>query len=159
MVSFRPILSHEFSGFVDYFIPDYAAEIASNYQLEPQTALQQASQEVRASFPDNEKTAGQVLLCILHMHPSGEKHIGYLWYKPDVRTKSVFINDFYLFPDVREKGLGKQAMKRLEQRLISEGYTQIKLRVAADNPRARHVYETSGFGITGINMSKVLVDE
>lgn len=159
MVSFRPIRSHEFSGFVDYFIPDYAAEIARNYQLAPEAALEQARQEVVASFPDNDKTTGQVLLCILHMQSPGEEHIGYLWYKPDVKTRSVFINDFYLFPDARAQGRGKQAMQLLERQLINEGFTQIKLRVAADNPRARHVYETSGFGITGINMSKVLAKE
>jgi RimJ/RimL family protein N-acetyltransferase len=33
---------------------------------------------------------------------------------------------------------------------------QIKLRVAGDNERARHLYEVSGFQVTGINMSKPL---
>lgn len=32
------------------------------------------------------------------------------------------------------------------------------MRVAGDNTRARHVYETCGFGITGVNMSKSITD-
>jgi len=30
--------------------------------------------------------------------------------------------------------------------------------VAGDNARAQHIYEASGFGVTGINMSKSITD-
>ncbi|WP_154058909.1 GNAT family N-acetyltransferase, partial [Pseudescherichia vulneris] len=85
-----------------------------------------------------------------------DHHIGYLWYKPDPQLHSAFINDFYLFPAFRGQGLGSEAMKQLELRLMAEGCKQIKLRVAAGNPQARRVYENNGFNVTGINMNKVL---
>ena len=47
-------------------------------------------------------------------------------------------------------------MALLESDLRAGGFTQIKLRVAGDNDRARHVYEVSGFRVTGINMSKTI---
>lgn len=156
MVMFRPMLSHEFLAFVEYFVADYANEIASNYRLSPADALLQARRETESSFPDGEKSAGQVVLCITQTRQGEEQHIGYLWYKPDEQLKSIYINDFYLFPKFRGLGLGSEAMKCLEGRLIQEGYKQIKLRVAADNRRARQVYESNGFGVTGINMNKIL---
>ncbi|WP_312209904.1 GNAT family N-acetyltransferase [Pseudescherichia sp.] len=156
MVTFRVPTSREFSAFVDYFIPDYAAEIVSNYRLSEVDAVEQARRELEASFPDGEKSAGQVLLCIILSAPEKEHHIGYLWYKPDTQLHSAWINDFYLFPAFRGKGFGSEAMKQLEVRLMEEGCKQIKLRVAAGNLQARRVYENNGFNVTGINMNKVL---
>ncbi len=156
MVTFRVPTSREFSAFVDYFIPDYAAEIVSNYRLSEVDAVEQARRELEASFPDGEKSTGQVLLCIILSAPEKEHHIGYLWYKPDPQLHSAWINDFYLFPAFRGKGFGSQAMKQLELRLVEEGCKQIKLRVAAGNSQARRVYEHNGFNVTGINMNKVL---
>lgn len=156
MITFRSPSRHEFQAFVDYFIPDYAAEIVSNYLLSEEDALAQARRELEASFPDGEKSAGQILLCIVLNDAEKENHIGYLWYKPDPQLHSAFINDFYLFPAFRGKGFGSAAMKQLELRLVEEGSKQIKLRVAAGNPQARRVYENNGFNVTGINMNKVL---
>lgn len=156
MVTFRSPTSREFSAFVNYFIPDYAAEIVSNYRLSEVDAVEQARRELEASFPDGENSTGQVLLCIIQSESNKENHIGYLWYKPDPHLHSAWINDFYLFPAFRGQGFGSEAMKHLEVRLVQEGYKQVKLRVAADNTQARRVYENNGFNVTGINMNKVL---
>lgn len=156
MVTFRTPSHYEFLAFVDYFVPDYAAEIVSNYLLSEEDALEQARRELESSFPDGEKSAGQILLCIVLNEAEKEKHIGYLWYKPDPQLRSAYINDFYLFPAFRGEGFGSEAMKQLELRLMEEGCKQIKLRVAAGNSQARRVYENNGFNVTGINMNKVL---
>jgi len=152
MISFRPVQQHEFAAFVDYFVSDYAIEIVANYRLSEGEARQQARREVESSFPGAENTPGQVLLCIMQ----AQRHIGYLWYKPDAELKSAYINDFYLFPKFRGQGVGSEAMKQLEEKLEADGYTQIKLRVAAENQQARNVYEANGFAVTGINMNKLL---
>ncbi len=156
MIAFTPVSSTTFQGFVDYFVPDYAAEIVTNYVLSEADALAQAAQEIENSFPLAENTPGQTLLCITHADDSLELHIGYLWYKTNPLQKSVFIYEFYLFPLFRNKGLGRKALIALEEKLMREGYTQINLRVAGDNEHARHVYEASGFRVTGVNMSKKL---
>jgi GNAT superfamily N-acetyltransferase len=156
MITFVPVSSATFQGFVDYFIPDYAAEIVTNYQLSEADALTRASQEIENSFPLAEKTPGQTLLCIMHAEQDLDLHVGYLWYKADSLNKSVFINEFYLYPLFRNKGLGRKALAALEDRLVQEGFTRMNLRVAGDNAQARHVYEVSGFRVTGVNMNKVL---
>ena len=71
----------------------------------------------------------------------------------------AFISDFHIFPAYQGRGLGKQALEVFENELKCKGFQQIKLRVADDNKRARHVYEVTGFRVTGINMSKPLVSK
>lgn len=158
MISFRPMNDDEFPAYMDYFIPDYAAEIAANYRLSHEQALQQARAEINSSLPDGVNTAGNVLLCIQADIDSENGHAGYLWYKPDIALKSAFINDFHILPPYQNRGFGREALICLEKSLIAEGFRQIKLRVAGDNHAAQHVYASSGFNVTGVNMNKVLVD-
>ncbi|CAI9403785.1 putative N-acetyltransferase YycN [Pleomorphomonas sp. T1.2MG-36] len=156
MIALRPMRDDEFPAYLDYFIPDYAAEIAANYRLSDAAALTQAKGEIEAGLPDGVATAGQVLLSIVDLSGPDETLVGYLWYKPDMALRSVFIADFHILAAHQGQGLGKRAMALLESDLRAGGFTQIKLRVAGDNDRARHVYEVSGFRVTGINMSKTL---
>ena len=156
MIALPPMRDDEFPAYLDYFIPDYAAEIAANYRLSDSAALAQAKGEIEAGLPDGAKTAGQVLLSIVDRAGPEETLVGYLWYKPDTVLRSAFIADFHILAAHQGQGLGKRAMALLESDLRAGGFTQIKLRVAGDNDRARHVYEVSGFRVTGINMSKTL---
>ena len=45
MISLRPMRADEYSAYLDYFIPDYAAEIIANYDLSPAEARLQALPE------------------------------------------------------------------------------------------------------------------
>ncbi len=157
MISLRPMRESEFLSYLDYFIPDYASEIASNYRLSDSESLAQAKREITSDLPDGVNTIGHVLLCLVDPAESPEKVIGYLWYKQDPAMRAAFISDFHIFPAYQGQGLGKQALEVFENELKSKGFQQIKLRVADDNKRARHVYEVTGFRVTGINMSKPLV--
>ena len=61
-----------------------------------------------------------------------------------------------MYEKFRGNGFGKAAIVALEQELPKIGVTQIKLRVAFDNPRALGLYEKLGFMVTGHNLSKNL---
>ena len=50
----------------------------------------------------------------------------------------------------------ERALVLLEDELGRQGIRQMKLRVAGDNLRAKHVYDVSGFRVTGFNMSKII---
>lgn len=156
MVVLHPMSETDFAGFLAYFIPDYAAEIAANYHLSPDDALAQAKREAAASLPEGEKTAGQSLKRIVHSENGAEQRIGYLWYRANAEDSSAFIYDFYLLPEFRGQGFGSLAMQSLESLLASEGIRQIKLRVAAENTHAKKVYEANGYQVTGYNMNKLL---
>ncbi|YCI83022.1 GNAT family N-acetyltransferase [Enterobacteriaceae bacterium] len=156
MIDFTPMTDAAFPAWQRYFVAEYAQEIVENYRLSEEKALRQAALDVEHSFPDGAHTRTQVLVNLMHRADGGEQHIGYLWYTPNEAMRSVYICDFYLFPDCRGQGFGKAAMRALEQRLAQQGFSEIKLRVAAHNNRARRVYDACGFEVTGINMNKVL---
>ncbi|ATU90949.1 GNAT family N-acetyltransferase [Phyllobacterium zundukense] len=151
MISFRPMRADEYSAYLDYFIPDYASEIAANYGLSDAEARARAISETDEDLPQGVATAGHVLLCIIS---GGDTLVGYLWYRPDLAARSAHISDFHIFAGQQGKGYGKQALVLLEAELAGSGFTQIRLRVAGNNNRAKHVYDVSGFRVTGINMSK-----
>lgn len=83
MIVLRPMRDTEYPAYLDYFIPDYAAEISANYALSPAAALAQAQREIAADLPDGVNTRGQVLCCLFDDSDGAEKRVGYLWYKPD----------------------------------------------------------------------------
>lgn len=158
MISFRKMTEDEYPAYLDYFINDYACEIKSNYGLSPCDSLARAKQEISEMLPDGVNTEGQVLMCIVSQADETHNLVGYLWYKPDSTQHTVFIYDFYIFTASQGLGLGKQSLCAFEEYLRAEGFKEIRLRVAGDNARARHLYETRGFGVTGINMSKSIAD-
>ncbi|WP_271894849.1 GNAT family N-acetyltransferase [Candidatus Phyllobacterium onerii] len=156
MISLRPMRADEYSAYLDYFIPDYAAEIAANYHLSPVESRLQALREIDEDLPQGVETSGQVLLCIIDSISVDDSLVGYFWYRPDIPARSIHISDFHIFAAHQGKGYGKEALAALELGLSKTGFTQIKLRVAEDNKRAKHVYDVSGFRVTGVNMSKAI---
>jgi len=152
MVALRPMRSAEFPAYLDYFIPEYAAEISANYGVSDTAALAQARREIADDLPDGPDTHGQVLLCITA--DGDDDAIGYLWYHPDKDLRLAFISDFHILAAHQGKGFGTRALSALEAALSDAGFEQIRLRVAADNQRAQHIYRTGGFRVTGVNMSK-----
>jgi ribosomal protein S18 acetylase RimI-like enzyme len=145
--------TEEFPGYRDYFIVDYANEIAANfgYTLEKSRAI--ALKELINDLPQNVSTPSNFLLCI---EESDHDTIGYLWYKLLDEGKSVFILDFVVIDKFRGLGYGKAALIALEEQLLQAGVEQIKLRVAFENKRALSLYEKVGFNVTGYNMAKIL---
>ncbi|EXU76136.1 GNAT family N-acetyltransferase [Erwinia papayae] len=156
MIQFRPMREDEYSDYLEYFIADYAREISSNYRLSAGDSEKRAKQEIAESLPEGVDTPGQVLLCLTARLDNATSHVGYLWYKPDTAMRTLFIYDFHIFHAFQGQGLGKQALRAFEQEMQDNNFQQIRLRVAGDNARARHLYETIGFGVTGINMSKTI---
>lgn len=159
MILLRPMRDSEYPAYLDYFIPDYATEISSNYGLSDVDALAQAKREIATDLPHGVDTSGQVLLCLVDPTGGPDNVIGYLWYRPNLPMRSAYISDFHIFAAHQGKGFGKQALKVLEEELKRKGFEQIKLRVAEDNKRAKHVYEVTGFRVSGVNMSKTITSE
>lgn len=153
MITLRPMTTAEFPQYRDYFIPDYATEIAANYGYSLEKSQAIAAQELMDDLPQDVSTPEHTLLCI---ERSGTETIGYLWYKRLDQGQTVFILDFVLFEKFRGLGYGQAALLALEEQLLETGLEQIKLRVAFDNKRALRLYEKLGFTITGYNMVKIL---
>ncbi|MGL5815817.1 MAG: GNAT family N-acetyltransferase [Aeromonas sp.] len=167
IVRLIPMGEADFPAYRDYFIEDYAQDLASNHGLALADARQQAEASLLQYLPRGAATSGQSLLCIIPVNDpvsgntgnevtSTASTAGYLWHCVDGTAHTTFIYDFYTLPAHRGLGYGKAAMAVLEAELKTMGVSQIKLRVAYDNPRARALYEELGFHITGYNMAKTL---
>lgn len=154
MLMFKPMRADDYSHFLDYFIADYATEIAANYGLEHSVAKDRAIDEINHDLEQGIDTPGHSLVCLVDLQANTERVVGYLWYKVDTKMGEIHICDFYVFPSEQGKGHGKQALSLLENEAVKAGVRQIKLRVAANNPRAKNLYDACGFYVTGINMSK-----
>ena len=151
----RPMRPDEFAAYLEYFIPDYAAEIASNYGLSASAAESRAQREVTEDLPLGSNSPGQTLLCIT----MDETLIGYFWIRILADPEIAFVADFHILQAHQGQGLGRQALAALEARLALQGIRHLRLRVAADNARALHLYKSGGFCTTGINMSKPIGGE
>jgi hypothetical protein len=67
------MLDSEYPAYLDYFIPDYAAEISANYGLSSLEALAQAKREIADGLPHGVDTTGQVLLCVINHTREAER--------------------------------------------------------------------------------------
>jgi ribosomal protein S18 acetylase RimI-like enzyme len=151
MITLRKMKAEEFSNYHDYFIVDYAADIAANFGYTPEISRAIALKELADDLPQNVSTPDNFLLCI---EKNDADLIGYLWYELLNNGETVFILDFVVFDKFRGMGYGTAALNALEKQLSQAGVEQIKLRVAHNNQRALKLYEKVGFNITGYNMVK-----
>lgn len=157
MLQLRNMTATEFTDYVAYFVPDYAAEISSNYDLDADTALAKADRAIKDDLPQGVDTPDQVLLCATSDLDQIERLVGYLWCKPNIQDSSIFISDFYVLPEHRGQGYGLSMLNALENRYLDTAYDEIRLRVAADNKTAERLYLRAGYLTTGINMRKAIV--
>lgn len=155
-IQLRPMRADEFAGYAAYFIPDYAEEISANYDLDIEAARARAEHELAADLGAGVDTPGQVLLCIAREDDPDLRPIGYLWCKPNAAAGTVFVSDFYVFPEQRGTGVGRGALAALERRFAATGHKDLRLLVAADNVRAQRLYQAAGFRVTGVNMQKAI---
>ncbi|MDV5140939.1 N-acetyltransferase [Chimaeribacter arupi] len=144
----RKMTEPEFAPWAQLFLAEYADDLSANYGFDALRARSEAQQALHAVLPQGVETERQVLLVIEHQ---GEC-VGYLWYQRN--ETNAFIMDFLVLPPFRGAGHGRQALADLETQLAAGGISEVRLRVAADNPRARQLYEACGYHITGHNMSK-----
>ena len=153
MINFRAMKTEEFPAYRDYFVIDYANEIAVNFGYTIEKGLAIAQKELEDDLPQDVSTADNILLCI---EESDTNTLGYLWCKCIDNGETAFILDFVIFEDYRGLGYGKTALIVLVERLSQAGVVQIKLRAASDNDRALRLYEKLGFHVTGYNTVKIL---
>ena len=109
MIPIRPLKSDEFSAYAAYFIPDYAADIASNYGIPLDAALTQAKQIFEKELPQGADTPGQKLMAIL----LADHHIGYLVFAIVPETAFASITDFFILPLHQGLGHGTAAIATL----------------------------------------------
>ena len=88
--------------------------------------------------------------------PLAGADVGHLWVWVDAPLQRAFIYAFLVVEDRRRRGIGRQALRLLEDHLRAQDVTRISLNVFADNAGARTLYEGLGYRTTSYVMLKAL---
>ena len=79
----------------------------------------------------------------------GEKSAGYviltLGYSFEFRGRDAFIDELYIEPEFRRRGLGRRALEFLEEKARASGVNALHLEVDRGNDRAMELYRRSGY--------------
>lgn len=75
--------------------------------------------------------------------------VGYLvvthGYSLEFGGRDAFVDEVYIRPEMRGRGLGTQALRIAEEHCRRQGIGALHLEVERENPRARALYERSGY--------------
>lgn len=85
------------------------------------------------------------LVCIEKLDNGYEKVIGFMHYFEEISSiggkKGGFLNDLYVDPESRGKGVFESLFSALKEVGKEQGWTRIQWRTAEDNYRARSAYD------------------
>ncbi len=86
----------------------------------------------------------------------GGRAIGFVWVvmRMDLQGPFGSVDQVYLLPSYRGRGLGKLLMERAHEFIRSQGVSVARLYVTAENGRAVALYEREGYQMTRYEMER-----
>ncbi len=151
MITFRPLTTAEYDLHTATSTAQYANDLAANFRLPAGIAAAESAHITTQSRLQGPESNTETTWAILS---ADGRLLGCIGFREAPETGSAYITDFDILPEHRGKGHGTEALAGLEDYLRGKGISQIRLRVAANNLRAKALYETLGFFATGTNMAK-----
>jgi ribosomal protein S18 acetylase RimI-like enzyme len=148
--------SVEFEKFRAHTISEYAAVHVSVGNWTKEESHERSTQAIETLLPRGVETESALVLTAENEEGAP---IGYLWIalQRDSNPQSgAWIYDIELYEQFRGKGYGRELLRVAEEEVKRHGVSKLGLNVFGNNAIARNLYETSGFSITTIQMSKEL---
>jgi len=102
---------------------------------------------------------GTPRVLLLSADNSAGEYVGYLWIgldRPGTSKPFAWIYDIEVSEAQRGKGYGRALLRAAEEETLRNGIPTLGLNVFGTNQVARKLYESSGYSITQIAMSKTL---
>jgi ribosomal protein S18 acetylase RimI-like enzyme len=152
----RTMTPREFAIFRTRLVRDYAAEHvrAGNWSVEESEIL--AAEQTDHLLPLGLDTPG--ILLLVAETPEGDP-VGHVWVALDRRPGSgggAWIYDIEVASDRRGQGYGRALLQAAENETARRGVSAIGLNVFGSNAVARRLYESSGYGVTTMQLRKEL---
>ncbi len=156
MVTLVPMNSDAFAGYRDAAASGYAADNVTSGRWPQEGALQRSYEDFDDSLPQGLGTPQNFVYEMISKR-SGEV-VGVLWFAIVVKNglKSAFVYDVEVKPEFRQQGFARAAFAEIEPIVKALGLSSIGLHVFGTNLAAQSLYESLGYGVTGINMLKQL---
>jgi ribosomal protein S18 acetylase RimI-like enzyme len=148
-----PMTQLEFDAFLARSIPEYAAEHVRTGNWLESESLEKSRKEFEELLPQGLKSEDNFLYTLV----DGDQTVGMIWVKVKTHpSRSGFIYDVFIEERFRGKGYGKRLMLLLEEKAREMELKSLALHVFGSNYVARKLYETIGYEITNVMMSKTL---
>lgn len=143
----------EFKKFYDRSLLEFAKQHAEDTGSALEDCLIKAKAAINKHLPDGINTKDHY---VYHLKNESLQPVGYLWFgiRGESKQKNVFIYDILVEESFRGRGYSKIILKWLESETKSLGINEISLHVLGYNHTARSLYDSFGFEITNLYMSK-----
>lgn len=152
MVKLKEMTESEFQAYMEEMTPDYARDMARNFNISYEKAIKNAEEQMDRLFPEGYETKDQYLFNV-EDEKTG-KVVGVLWFHLKEGDDRAFIYHILVYENFRRRGFGKQIMENLEEIVREMGGNAIGLSVFGDNPGARRLYEKVGYRPAATSMTK-----
>jgi ribosomal protein S18 acetylase RimI-like enzyme len=154
-VRLRPLRDDELPAYVERARADYADDIERHGGLSRAEAQAKAERDIEGLFPGGRPLPDQVLY-FLEDAASGET-LGRIHYaEQPAGSHRAWLYDIHIEEHARGQGLGRTAMRLLEEELRRNGFTRVSLNVFGGNERARSLYRSLAYREVAVDMSKDL---
>ena len=152
--SVRPLRGEEFDAWRERVIDTYGTDLARASGQAASVVTERARALLDGLLPDDAATAGHWLLVIVD---EDGVDVGTLWIGPHGdRSDSAYVFDVWIDEAHRGRGLGRAAMTLAEQVVADAGFGELGLNVFGFNTPARALYDSLGYRVVGIHMTKRL---
>ncbi len=153
MTKLRKLKPREYSRFEREIITFYAEQSAKAGRIPEKKALDWSAKDIKSDLTDGINTSNNLFYVIESNEP--RELAGYVWCVPnDEREKGAFLYAILIFEKHRNRGLGTEALKLLEDKLKKEGFDSLDLHVYAFNEAAIHLYKKLGYNTSALTMGK-----
>ncbi len=154
-LTLRTMSDAEYETFLSKLVVEYAAVNVEAGNWHEEEAMEMSMKACVQLLPEGKETP-RVLLLVAE-NPEGE-FVGHLWIALDRpgAPGSGWIYDIEVAENQRGKGYGRALLRAAEEETLKHGVGILGLNVFGTNTVARKLYESAGYSITQIAMSKKL---
>lgn len=145
-----------FISFFDLVVASYAADNVASGRWSAEEAAQLARAETEQLLPQGIKTPDNFLYEI--QDEFTKQTVGFVWFAALMRgnRKVAFVYQLQVKPEFQRRGHAKAALEAVEGIAATLGISHIALHVFGHNSAAQALYRSLGYGVTSMNMQKVL---
>lgn len=155
-LTLRPMSDAEYERFYSKAIREYAADNVEAGNWPQEDSINLSTKAFDEFLPQGRDTPKVLILSADNLE--GE-NVGYFWIgleRNGSPSGGAWIYDIEVAESQRGKGFGKALLQAAEEVTARNGVTKLGLNVFGANAIARKLYESAGYSMTQIQMSKQL---